>query len=332
MPIRTQCPSCKTALGAPDSTTSQRVKCPFCGHVFTVEPKPVAVPKAAPPPPQARKEEARQEALLAPTVYLNDPISRPRMEEATQPAGDFEIVSARRGSMPKPKSDAAPARNDPQVVARKSSSLPVGLLVGVGFGAFGLFILLIGGGLLIWLAISSSSSKPSTSTEIAQAKVEAGLQQTGPRAVPDAPADEGDEEFVDLPEHGEAIPGVAGLNPEQPQGEAGPPAGAPRVVLTNGQAQRVRGRPGLIFRVRYRFEQGAPVATTRYSWVIFTARSRAFIQRLAPGTLAQQGALEGQILTNPTEAPFRTFLIAEMAVPGRPGLQQVKISDEMTFR
>ena len=204
MPIRTECPSCKSALGVPDSPTSQRVRCPFCGNIFSVEPKAVAVPKAAPPP-------------------------RPRMEEATQRAHDFEIVSARRGPMPKPRRDPAPVRKEPQVEARKSSRLPVGLLVGLGVGAFGLFIVIVGGGLLIWLARPSSSSKTSTDSEVAQANAEAGAPlaapfAAGPRAVPDAPADEGNEEFVDLPERGEAIPGVAGLNPEHPQGEAGAPA------------------------------------------------------------------------------------------------------------
>ena len=262
------------------------------------------------------------------------------MEEATQRAHDFEIVSARRGPMPKPRRDPAAVRKEPQVEARKSSRLPVGLLVGLGVGAFGLFIVIVGGGLLIWLARPSSSSKTSTDSEVAQANADAGAPlaapfAAGPRAVPDAPADEGNEEFVDLPERGEAIPGVAGLNPEHPQGEAGapaPPVGAPRVALTNGRVQRVSRRPGLFFHINYRFEQGAPAGTMRYSWVIFTAHGRAFQQRLAPGTLAQQGSLEGQILANRADAPFRTFLMAEMVVPGRPGLQQVKISDELTFR
>jgi uncharacterized Zn finger protein (UPF0148 family) len=313
MPIRTQCPSCQTALGAPDGPTTQRVRCPFCGHTFTVEPKPAAVPKAA-------------------------SAARPRMEEATRPADDFDIAAARRGPLPKPKRDAVAARSEPQVTVRKSSHLPVGLLVGLGVGVFGLFILVVGGGVLIWLASSAGSSETSTNSEVAQAKSseagpgQAGPFAAGPRAVPDAPANQGDEEFVDLPERGEAIPGVAGLNPEPSQGEAGAPAGAPRVVLTGGRAQQMSRQAGLVFHVNYRFEQGAPVATMRYGWVIFTARGRAFIQRLAPGTLAQQGSLEGQIQTNRAEAPFRTFLIAEMAVPGRPGLQQVKISDEMTFR
>jgi hypothetical protein len=145
--------------------------------------------------------------------------------------------------------------------------------------------------------------------------------------VPDAPAVEGDEQFVDLPAREEGIPEVAGLNP-------GPAAAGerPRIALTGGRATRVAGRPGLYFQINYRFEKGAPAAGQRYSWVIATARGRAFKLGLSPGALQAQGTLSGHLpfVAGRVDAPYRTYLILDAL--GQPGGAEEKISEELTIR
>jgi len=232
-------------------------------------------------------------------------------------------------------------------VERKPSGVSVGLLVGVGVVVGGMFLLLVGGGAALWFLFSRSEDGVSVSNsppmeamapaDLAPPVPQAARQAAAaPQAVPEAPAADVGEEFVDLPERGEDMPGVAGLKPEQPQGPGGPPGmpGArPRVALLNGRAGRVPGRTGIAFQVEYRFEQGVPAGTLRYSWVILTARGQAYKQRLTAGQLQNQGTLQGRVLgAGWTQGPYQTYLAVEMLVPGRPGLQEEKISEVLTIR
>jgi LSD1 subclass zinc finger protein len=301
MPIRTKCPSCKTALGAPDGPPGQRVRCPFCKTVFTVE----------------------MDAANAPDVVPAESPPKQMMQK------DIDLRSAPpRRDAPPPKRE----RSEPEV-ACKSSALPVGLLIGAGVGVLGLFLLLAGGLALAWLFRSSSSPTPNppTSEEIARADGPelARLNNAGPQAVPDAPPRaDGDEEFVDLPERAEDIPGVAGLNPE-PHEDAGMAGERPRVAITRGRTLRRTGMRGTFFQIDYRFVKGAPAAGAHYGWVIVTARGQSYKQSLSPGTLRQQGTLQGQapVGIRPGDSPYRMFLVLEL-----PGLQEEKISDELVIR
>ena len=292
MPIRTKCPSCKTALGAPDGPPGQRVRCPFCGTAFTVKEAAPEVVPVQPPPKQMLQRDA-------------------------------DLRSA------PPRREAPPPRREPvePEVARKSSALPVGLLIGGGVGVLGLFLLLAGG-IALALLLNSSGSSPQTSEKSVMAQANE-PPHGDPQAVPDAPPPaDGGEEFVDLPERGEDIPGVAGLNPEPKEG-AGIAGERPRVAITRGLTQRRAGQVHTFFRIDYRFVQGAPAAGVRYGWVIVTAHGRSYKQSLNPGTLRQQGTLQGQapIGNRPGDSPYRTYLVIEL-----PGLQEEKISDELVLR
>ncbi|HEY7314383.1 MAG TPA: hypothetical protein VH643_33855 [Gemmataceae bacterium] len=292
MPIRTKCPSCKTALGAPDGPPGQRVRCPFCGTAFTVKEAAPEVVPVQPPPKQMLQRDA-------------DLRSAPPRREAPPPRRE---------------------RVEPEV-ARKSSALPVGLLIGGGVGVLGLFLLLAGG-IALALLLKSSGSSPQTSAKsvVAQANEP---PRGDPQAVPDAPPPaDGGEEFVDLPERSEAIPGVAGLNPEPKEG-AGMAGERPHIAITRGRSLRRTGMAGTFFAIEYRFVKGAPAAGAHYAWVILTARGQKFTQRLTPGTLLPQGTLQGRAPTGlqPGDAPYRMFLVLEL-----PGLPEEKISDELVLR
>ncbi len=313
MPVRTQCPSCKMAINAPDGAPRQRVRCPFCASVFMVE------ARNAPP----------SKAVSA----------RPPDRDMLQTGKDVRPASRR--------SPPTIRTHDEPVVTRKSSGVPVGLLIGLGVGVAGLFFLLIGGGAVLWFVLSRSSDPPPpvpppvevVAQVVPAPAVAEPARQVVPaaQAVPEAPAAvEGAEEFVDLPERGEAMPGVAGLNPEQPQGGVpgpGMPGARPRVALSNGRAVRVVGRAGMSFQVDYRFEQSTPQAAARYKWVILTARGKVFPISLTAAQLQASGTLQARGLgATSIDAPYQTFLAIEVSVPGRLGIQVEKISDVLTIR
>jgi hypothetical protein len=266
----------------------------------------------------------------------------------TRRTAEKEMLQTDRDYKPAPRG-AAPsrARRAPDV-GRKSSGLPVGLLIGGAVVLGGLFLLLFAGGVIAWFLLRSptpdagdaplATIKPVEPGNAPPPVPEAARQITAaPQAVPEAPAaaDAG-EEFVDLPERGENMPGVAGLKPDQPQGPGGPPGmpvGRQRVALTNARAVRVPGRSGMVFQVDYRFEEGMPAGGLRYHWVIVTARGQAFKQSLGAGQLRDQGTLQGRALgAGWVQGPYQTYLAVEVLVPGRAGLQDVKISDVLTIR
>jgi hypothetical protein len=272
----------------------------LCGNAFTVKEGAADVPEVLAAGPQ--------QMLQRDTDFHTAPPRR----EATPPRGE---------------------RRKPEVV-HKSPALPVGLLVGAGIGVLGLCLLSAGGLSLAWLFRSSESPapRPPVADEIVQADLPgpaAARPNGGPQAVPDAPPPaDGGEEFVDLPERGEDIPGVAGLNPEPHEG-AGMPGERPRVAITRGLVMRRAGQTRTLFQIDYRFVQGAPAAGVRYGWVIRTARGQSYKQTLAPGMLRQQGTLQGQapVGIRPGDSPYHTFLVIEL-----PGLQEEKISDELVIR
>jgi hypothetical protein len=217
------------------------------------------------------------------------------------------------------------------------------LLIGLGVGLAGMFLMLIGG-VVLWLVLRSTDAPVATEPQGiasvggangARPAPEGALQMArAPQAVPEAPpAAEGDEEFVDLPERDEVVQTVGGLNPEPNAGAAAPgmPAVRPKIAITSARAVRVVGRPGVNFEINYRFEQGAPVEGMRYGWVIVTRRRGAYKLTLTADRLHPQGTLTGRLglVTSNLDAPFRIYLIAEM--PGDQGMKEEKISNEMTI-
>jgi predicted Zn finger-like uncharacterized protein len=311
MPIRTKCPSCKTVLRAPDGPLGQRVRCPSCGDAFLLKEEAAPIPEVLPARPPAEKQWLQTSKSTRPSLPRHDALP-PRRE-----------------------------RRKPEVV-RKSSGAPVALIVGICAGVFGLFVLIAGGIALALILRSSDDSASSTPAgqPMAQANpplappppgLEPARQNiAGPQAIPDAPpAIEGSEEFVDLPERGENMPGVAGLNPEPPAQAPGAPSVRPRVVLTRGLAMRRTGQARMTFEVSYRFVQGAPTPGVRYIWVIAPARGPSYKLTLSPGVLQPQGTLSGPppVSPNSLNSPYRIYLT--MALPGTP---EEIISNELTIR
>jgi len=306
MPIRTQCPSCKMVLRAPDGPPGQRVRCPSCATAFKVKEETAALPEVLPSRPTIEKEGLQTGKAPRPTP-------------------------ARLGASPPSRE-----RREPSSV-RKSPGVPVWLIAGIGIGVFGLFVLAAGGIALIWF-LSPSDGPPPRAPEmepVAQVKpqppdLEPARQNiAGPQGVPEAPlAVEGGEEFVDLPERGEDLPGVAGLNPE-PQPGLGMPTVRPRIALTKATVVRRAGQPHLYFEVDYRFVQGAPAEAVRYTWVIAPARGPVIKLTLNPDALRARGTLRCQPPVSPSrlDAPYRIYLM--MGLPGAP---EEIISNELTLR
>jgi hypothetical protein len=305
----------------PDGPARQRVRCPYCATIFIVPGADATIPDV----PPARRPPAPD---------------KPKRAENPRPAAiKRSAPPSVKPSAPKVVPGITKAAPSTPKILRKAARMPMGLLIGLGAGLAGMFLLMIGG-FILWLVLRSSG-EPHAIEAVAAANgdrpaPEGAMQMArGPQAVPEAPpAAEGDEEFVDLPERDEVVQTVGGLNPEpQPAGGApAPPAVRPRVAITGVRAASMGGRPGVSFEISYRFEQGAPVPGMRYGWVIVTQHRRAFKLTLNADALHEQGTLRGHLrfVKSNVDAPFRIFLIAEM--PGDQGMKEEKISNEMTIR
>ncbi len=325
MPIRTQCPSCKAALGVPDGPARQRVRCPYCATIFMVSNPDATIPEAAP-------------TKRPPTSVQPPRIEKPRPSAVKRSAPPSIKASTPKSTPAAPKSVSRTGK-----ILRKAAGLPMGLLIGVAAGVAGMFLFLVGG-VVLWLVLRSPATGPSGESQTIETVAakgdplapEASRQMVrGSQAVPEAPpAAEGGEEFVDLPEREEVVQTVGGLNPDPKPGEGAPdaPAVRPKIAITSARAVRVGGRPGVYFEINYRFEQGAPRPGMRYGWVIVSQRRGAFMLRLTADSLREQGTLKGHLrnVTSNLDAPFRIFLVAE--VPGDQGTKEEKISNEMTIR
>jgi hypothetical protein len=338
MPIPTQCPACRVAVSVPDTARGRPVRCGQCGHVFVAAP--VATVAAPPAPAPVRPAEQVQRQPVPP---------RPAAVPPVQPV-----------SVPAPK----PTRVWPLLLLGCFGLAGVSALV-VGGGGL-LWLALVRSHATQAAAEAAVAEaqadgqaqplpggpvQPAAAPEWPLAPAAAG--DAGFRPVAAAPAGGGEERFFDLPEREEgrpALPGFAGSGaggappagppiPPLPQPPVPPvgamPGQAGRVALSGGRAERVRGRAGMAFQVEYRFVEGGPAlgGAVRYVWIIETARGRGFRQTLRPGELRAQGTLSGRALGAVWfDAPYRTYLAVERLVPGRPGWQEERISDVLTFR
>jgi hypothetical protein len=161
--------------------------------------------------------------------------------------------------------------------------------------------------------------------------------------VPDAPLGNGKEQFVDLPERGEGLNGIAGVN----FGPAEPPAGnnqeanalavnpdlqaeAAIVTLANASSSRTTRPIGTAFRVDYSFPNGRP-AGARFAWFIVTQNGRALKVTYSAAELRASGTL---MCRGPgiVPGPYKCFLAVEKLVPGKLGLQEVRVSEVLSFR
>ena len=336
MPIRTQCPSCKAALGVPDGPARQRVRCPYCAAIFIVPAPDVTIPDFPPARGPATSDKLQRADPPRPVAVKRS--APPGIKPSTPKAAPTTPKAASGAAKILPKVPSAPK------VLRKVARLPLGVLIGLGVGCAGMFMLLMGA-VVLWLVLRSTGAPPSGEPQALEAvgtpngdrlAPEASRQMArAPQAVPEAtPTAEGDEVFVDLPERDEVVQTVGGLNPDPQPGEGGPgaPAVRPKIAITGARAARGGGRPGVYFEITYRFEQGAPAPGMRYGWVVVTRRRGAYKMPLTADKLHEQGTLSGHLkfVTSNLDAPFRIFLIAEM--PGGQGMKEEKISNEMTIR
>jgi hypothetical protein len=211
--------------------------------------------------------------------------------------------------------------------------------------------LLIFGGALVGLAVyyshsDSPKANPSGPVPVAQGTPDK-APEPAPQPNPGKPTDSlarvlppgnGEEQFVDLPERNEGLNQIAGLTPpggaDEPAMGGERPAGTFPVTLSNGSAMRIRGKPGMAFRVDYQVNPGQmPSGATRYAWVIVTNGGR-FTQTLPPTALrGVKGTLSGQAPgTAFLGGPYRSYLAVQRLVPGKLGFQEERISDILVFR
>jgi hypothetical protein len=88
MPARVRCPTCETALTAPDEVLGSTVRCEACGQQFT----------AKAPPSRRRLDDDEYDR----------PARRPRFEDEDDEDDDFDRPRARRRVRPRRRTNAAP--------------------------------------------------------------------------------------------------------------------------------------------------------------------------------------------------------------------------------
>ncbi len=315
MSIRVVCPECESPCRVGEDLIGKKVRCTKCGETFRAEP-----PEEAIQDQPIRKASGGKKPTLAPP---------------------------RKRTLPEPKSN--------------------GLLLGLVLGGAGL--LLIAGGVLLIVVLRPKASGQADAPAVAQVNPDKGAVVQPAQGAPPAnaekplaevpaanevPANEvlarvepapavgnGKEQFVDLPERGEGLNGIAGVNfgpAEQPppaQGNPPParpnlPAEAAAATLANASATRNPRMAGMVFRVDYSFPNGRP-AGTRFAWIIVPRTGLPFKVTYVSAELRASGTLSCR---GPAAAhgPYQCFLAVEKFVPGKLGLQEVRISDILTFR